>query len=245
MRLIAADVNFLQNTLRQTANAVRKKSGKSGTLTVSSEVNEIATEIAALPEDCLDKLLRNCLYSYENAAVTEISERFFKDKDCLRSVSFPAVTKLNSYTFANCTALQSANFPALQSFEGTYVFQKCAALTEFITGTAFDSRLPAGTFVGCSALKKVDFRHVTVSTGVQANALQCVGLETLIIRNTDDVPKLASNALSGATNIVNGTGYIYVPSSMVEAYKAATNWSTYADQIRAIEDYPEITGGTA
>lgn len=244
MRLIAADVNFLQSTFRQIANAVRQKSGKSGSLTVSSEANEIATEIAALPEDCLDKLLRNRLYSYENAAVTEIPERFFRNRDCLRSVSFPAVTKLESYIFAGCTALQSASFPALQSFEGTYVFQNCA-LTEFITGTAFDSRIMASTFNGCSALEKVDFNHIIAATGIFANALKCINLETVIIRNTDEVPKLASNALSGATKIVNGTGYIYVPESMVDLYKEATNWSVYADQIRAIEDYPEITGGTA
>jgi hypothetical protein len=43
--------------------------------------------------------------------------------------------------------------------------------------------------------------------------------------------------------VANGTGYIYVPAALIEDYKAATNWSLYADQFRAIEDYPEITGG--
>lgn len=40
------------------------------------------------------------------------------------------------------------------------------------------------------------------------------------------------------TPIRQGTGYIYVPFTLVEAYKAADNWSTFANQIRAIEDYP-------
>lgn len=35
----------------------------------------------------------------------------------------------------------------------------------------------------------------------------------------------------------------YVPSTIVDGYKSETNWSTYAAQIRAIEDYPEICGG--
>lgn len=47
------------------------------------------------------------------------------------------------------------------------------------------------------------------------------------------------------TPMKSGTGYIYVPAALVDSYKAATNWSTYADQIRAIEDYPDITGGAA
>jgi hypothetical protein len=29
---------------------------------------------------------------------------------------------------------------------------------------------------------------------------------------------------------------------LVDSYKTATNWSKYATQIRAIEDYPDICG---
>lgn len=35
---------------------------------------------------------------------------------------------------------------------------------------------------------------------------------------------------------------IYVPSALVEQYQNATNWSVYASNFRAIEDYPEICG---
>jgi hypothetical protein len=42
--------------------------------------------------------------------------------------------------------------------------------------------------------------------------------------------------------IKSGTGYIYVPRALVEDYKVATNWSAYASQFRAIEDY--TTDGT-
>jgi hypothetical protein len=45
------------------------------------------------------------------------------------------------------------------------------------------------------------------------------------------------------SSVASGSGYIYVPAALVDSYKAATNWSTYAEQIRAIEDYPEICGG--
>lgn len=37
-------------------------------------------------------------------------------------------------------------------------------------------------------------------------------------------------------------GFIYVPRKFVESYKVATNWSAFASQFRAIEDYPEICG---
>lgn len=43
--------------------------------------------------------------------------------------------------------------------------------------------------------------------------------------------------VANGTPIANGTGYIYVPSALIEQYKVAENWSTYASQFRALEDY--------
>lgn len=70
---------------------------------------------------------------------------------------------------------------------------------------------------------------------------KCTELVTLILRSETLVP-LASVTVFTQTPMASGTGYIYVPSDLVDSYKSATNWSAYADQIRAIEDYPEITG---
>ena len=50
-----------------------------------------------------------------------------------------------------------------------------------------------------------------------------------------------TNAFSN-TPIKSGNGYIYVPAALVDSYKADSKWSTYANQIRAIEEYPEICG---
>lgn len=72
---------------------------------------------------------------------------------------------------------------------------------------------------------------------------ECQVLETVIIR-TSEICVLDSYMAFTGTPIESGTGYIYVPSALVDSYKAATNWTTYADQIRAIEDYPDICGGT-
>ena len=37
--------------------------------------------------------------------------------------------------------------------------------------------------------------------------------------------------------IMKGEGYIYVPRALVDSYKVATNWSSWATQFRALEDY--------
>ena len=67
----------------------------------------------------------------------------------------------------------------------------------------------------------------------------CTALVALILAKTTLVPLTNVNAFENST-VATGTGYIYVPSALVDEYKTATNWVTYASQIRAIEDYPDI-----
>jgi hypothetical protein len=107
---------------------------------------------------------------------------------------------------------------------------------------ADDSITTVGAFAFsyCTALSKVDF--LVVGNIADYAFDNCSKLTTLILRNTSKVATLSSNAFY-PNLITSGKGYIYVPSALVDSYKAATNWSRYAAQLRAIEDYPEITGG--
>ena len=66
---------------------------------------------------------------------------------------------------------------------------------------------------------------------------KCLAMSALILRNTDGICSLIKANAFDSTPITSGTGYIYVPSALIEQYKAATNWSTYASQFRALEDY--------
>ena len=96
-----------------------------------------------------------------------------------------------------------------------------------------------GTFYYCTGLEKVDF-NILQSIN-QAAFYGCSSLKTVIIRS-ENICYLDTSDAFKETPIETGTGYIYVPSALVDNYKAATNWSTYANQIRAIEDYPDICG---
>ena len=104
---------------------------------------------------------------------------------------------------------------------------------------ALVSRL--GSFMGCSNLEKIDFD--VLEEMKNADFYQCSALTAVIIRTPAVCTMSDSNAFK-STPIASGTGYIYVPAALVDSYKAATNWSVYADHIRAIEDYPDICGGT-
>lgn len=98
-----------------------------------------------------------------------------------------------------------------------------------------------GSFYNCVNLAKIDFD--VLEEIVTADFYKCSALTTVIIRSPVVCTLRTSNAFK-STPIEAGTGYIYVPAALVDSYKAATNWSVYADQIRAIEDYPDICGGT-
>ena len=90
-----------------------------------------------------------------------------------------------------------------------------------------------------SKLTTADF-HAVTRIGSDA-FYYCSALTALILRSGTMATLRSTNAFDN-TPIQSGTGYIYVPAALVDSYKAASNWSTYANQIRAIEDYPDICG---
>lgn len=64
----------------------------------------------------------------------------------------------------------------------------------------------------------------------------CTNLEKLILKTTAQVISLNNvNAFTG-TKIANGEGYIFVPDALLSNYKSATNWSTFANQIKPLSE---------
>ncbi len=54
--------------------------------------------------------------------------------------------------------------------------------------------------------------------------------------NITAVPTLSNSNAFANTPIAQGTGYIYVPDNLVASFKTATNWSTYASQIKGVSE---------
>jgi hypothetical protein len=184
------------------------------------------------------KLVTRTLTNYEDTVVESIRNYAFQYCYSLATVNVPAVTNIGNYAFYYCQALTTANFPAATSIN-IDAFQYCRALTTVNFPAV--TRIGSGAFSGCSALTTADFPAVT-RIDTQAFS-SCSALKTLILRNTTTIATLGGTNAFNSTPIKSGTGYIYVPRDLVDSYKAATNWSTYANQFRAIEDYPDICGG--
>ena len=168
-------------------------------------------------EDFAKSIVERTITEYSNHEIKTVGARAFSHCAELKSVDLPEVMTIGLHGFNSCHKLERVSFPKLTTLN------------------------PGDNFTYCYSLEYVDLGLVT---NLPAWSLaNCNVLETVILRKTDAIcTLLTTNALS-SSKFTDGTGYVYVPSALVEEYKSATNWSTYAEQIRAIEDYPEITGG--
>ena len=186
----------------------------------------------------IDALLDGSITEIESN-VTTIGRWALTYRNKLKKVNLPNVTSIGEYAFYGSFASLDKPYlflPSLTSAED-YAFAQSGIHTillpklKEVSSCMFDYAL---------RLTMVDLGAATrINGGAFYN---CSDFKTLIIR-TNSVCALAYITVFNSTPIANKTGYIYVPVALVDTYKAATNWSTFASQIRAIEDYPEITGG--
>ena len=106
------------------------------------------------------------------------------------------------------------------------------------------------TFQNCYKLEKIDITSVDKLSSTDQMAANCYSLKKIIIRSMTKIPSLNTSAFTNCYHLTgtvdstyNPNGdkdcYIYVPDNMVDSLKAATNWSTYADQIKPLSELVE------
>ena len=122
----------------------------------------------------------------------------------LKSVSFLSkATTIGQYAFHGCYTLSSINIPDDITTINQYTFCYGYALTQLIIPEDVTS-IGANAFSNCCTMSEYHFKIATPPT--LAN----------------------SNAFTG----INSGCIIYVPQGSLNAYKTATNWSTYASQMQ-------------
>ena len=210
-----------------------------------------------------DNTNRNALNKYVKniqlpAGTTSIGIGAFQYCTNLALTELPAgITSIRVFTFYGCTNLALTELPSGVTSIETGAFNGCTnlALTELPSGItsmvndAFNgctnlalTELPSGVtsikprvFNGCTSLTEMTClgNITTIETGAFT---YCTKLSKFALPNITSVPTLSSTDAFHSTPIASGTGYIYVPDDLVESFKSATNWSTYADQIKAISE---------
>ena len=240
--------NKLINTDKLTAiaDAIRGKTGSTDTYSVDGMVDAIANISVGGGGDTSmeDGLVDGTLTAYSNPRVAKIRDYAFYGCTSLTTANFPLVTTIGSSAFQNCRGLTTVNFPLVTTIRG-YTFYSCTGLTT--ANFPLVTTIGSYAFYDCRGLTTANFPLVTtIGTSAFYGGYR---LTALILRNTTQVCTLISINVFDSCYHYHGTvnatynpdglkdGYIYVPASLINSYKAATNWSTFATQFRALEDY--------
>lgn len=233
-----------------------------------TEIESIPTGGDTTLEDAFVSTTWAAIKNYSNSRVTSIKKNAFCTGYGLQSVSFPNVTMILEGGFDGCSDLESINFPKLTRVDNKG-FSGCEHVTEFnfplvtrLGESAFISCsrckkiiCPNATsamtyaFAFCNLLESVD---ISSATSIGSNSFQYdYSLVAVIIRQENSACTLGSSlafrncyhfyGTVNATYNPNGLkdGYIYVPDSLVDSYKSATNWSALASQIKGLSELPE------
>lgn len=209
----------LTDKLTNIADAIRSKGGTTNQLTLAGMVDAI--NAIQTDENEIVQFIENKITNFSNEELTAISDYGFAGKDNIQSLYIPNVVSVGGYAFDGCETITEIHFEKHITFKS--------------------EKRPYMALKGAQNVVKIEFNDgfTILMSYVFYNM---TNLKAVIIRG-DNVSQLNNGNNFNGSSIANGTGYIYVPAVLVDQYKAATNWVTIADQIRAIEDYPEITGG--
>ena len=185
--------------------------------------------------DAEDGIVARTIMTYTNNRVQFIGAYALCNCSKLTSVDFPAATTIGDSAFSSCSALTNVALPAAITIR-SYAFSSCSNLTSIALPAA--TTIGSSAFSSCSKLTSVDFPAAT--TIGNSAFYGCSKLTSVVLRKTDTICELSGTSVFNNTPIKSGTGYIYVPDALVDQYKAATNWSTYAANIKPLSEYTEV-----
>jgi hypothetical protein len=157
----------------------------------------------------------------------------FRSCFSLRKVVITGCTSLADNTpFVNNAALQEIVVPNAVTAIGGLTFLGCRSLVKVKMTTSLIT-ITASMMQLCTSLKEIEFGSAVTSIQAQAFDGNVACLEYTFLSTTP--PTLAAtSAFSG----INAACKIYVPDASVAAYKAATNWVTYANYIYPLSTKP-------
>lgn len=199
----------------------------------------------------LDCVLPNGLTSIGNSAfsssgltevtipntVTSIGNSVFSSCSSLRKVVFESgspLTTVGYSLFNGDYSLEEVSLPNGLTAISQSMFYNCKALKD-ITIPSSVTDINTYAFYYCYALRTVTIPSSVTNIGSQA-FYACCGLRFVSVL-AENVPTLGGNAFpqlsTGYASINNNYCCLYyVPSASLSQYKTATNWATYANNMR-------------
>ena len=144
-------------------------------------------------------------------------------------------TSIGQYAFANCDGIETFRCDGAIGTLGTYTFNGASghvmAVREIhmphLGGVALNVNF--GNATAANACQHLEVCDIGSAKSIAANTFaNCYKLQTLIMRRTSattcaNVSAFLNTPLRGRNSL---TAQIYVPSELIDTYKAANNWKT-------------------
>ena len=203
-------------------------------------------------------IMRTLSGEYENDRIAKMGSYAFSGCTALTGIKCSNVTNVGTNALDGCAGLKKIDLPSAvtageRAFSGSKSNLTVLNLPELTTipGYAFFD-----TFRYFWSTIRLDFPKVTtVSPYAFQNIAGMHGPMSIIrFRSKGSFNGFAFVSAGGVLHLVLDSGemcilgddptgfsttvdYIYVPRALVDSYKVATNWSSYASKFRALEDY--------
>lgn len=161
-----------------------------------------------------------------------IRDGAFNNCESLSNITIPNnnhITDIGKNAFYYCTSLSSINIPKGVTFIEENAFEFCEMLLD-ITIPNGVKYINASAFNGCYTLSTITFPNGLESIGNQA-FFNCNEVICFDFTQLSSIPTLSSQNALGAVRTLRPDCEIRVPASLAEQWKAATNWTVYADYI--------------
>ena len=168
------------------------------------------------------------IINLDNSASFVVSYAFYNNS-YIQTVNLPYATTVRISAFYGCTSLSQVSLPMCISI-GSNAFYNCTSLSQV--------SLPMCSYISnafqyCRSLSQIS---LPVCSYIGDTAFSNCSSLSIITIGYSSVCSLAGSNTFNRTQITSSTGSIYVPVSLVDTYKSATNWSYFSTQIFPIPE---------
>lgn len=205
-------------------------------------------------EVVMDSLINRTITEFKDDGLEAIGAYAFAYCKALRIVDLPNLQSVGYQAFYATDSLDFLTLPRVTTMDSRAFDHQAAGNQNLVLSLpslpetkAYDFwlnmktlRLDSATKIATNSIRQcrtLKYLYLLSAQTIESSAFSISNAIIALVLGGDAVCTLGSVDTLSSTPIGSGTGYIYVPRALVDSYKAATNWSTYANQFRALEDY--------